>query len=447
MSFIKITVNNSAVVNAQQFARQFDHTPSWLPTINQVCCESGPNYSIGQFFILRTDYDANWPETEPFTITIERTVDGTSDTLTLAGYVTISASSATRSADSPMIVIIADVRFLLGRCVTNRTWNLDDDTNTWNDVLDDLRSDAIAEYVIDLDFPDATTYDPSNLRYEGWRTIDAIADVAYRNRCSLVYDPDVASLKFVAMAGTQAGLADILDVAKLHRTLDTATTLFCHDVGTVWVNYDSNGSGAARKKAVVNPDSAIPERIHSAWATRLTETEAEIDLEAAALAGTWFDWGSRRTARVVNEYFGALSAFPGSEISQTIWKIVDGEVFTTIDIDAPSAPITNRQMIGQVSGLKLAQALVGGIPARVGITPGSATCTAVIIAPTSGTGYAIGDLVKTAKTFSVLNWDFTAQAIDGDRVFQVDKHADNALIVSASCLNEADAADIVLYEG
>jgi len=74
----------------------------------------------------------------------------------------------------------------------------------------------------------------------------------------------------------------------------------------------------------------------------------------------------------------------------------------------------------------LAQAPEGGIPARVGITPGSAACTEVIVAPLGGTGFSAGDLVKTDKTFTVLNWDFQIHAADGDRVFQVSKTEDHA---------------------
>ena len=98
------------------------------------------------------------------------------------------------------------------------------------------------------------------------------------------------------------------------------------------------------------------------------------------------------------------------------------------------------------SRVRLAQAPSGGIPARVNQTPGSATCTQVIIAPLSGTGFSAGDLVKTALTFTVLNWDLTKHAEDGDRIIQVSSHSDGAFLIGASCFNEEDPDEIKLYE-
>lgn len=91
------------------------------------------------------------------------------------------------------------------------------------------------------------------------------------------------------------------------------------------------------------------------------------------------------------------------------------------------------------SSVKLAQAPSGGIPARVGINPGTATCTAVIKHPTS---FA---LVKLATTFTVYNWDFQIIGADGDRVIQVTNWANGADVVAFSCTNEADPAAIILY--
>jgi len=98
------------------------------------------------------------------------------------------------------------------------------------------------------------------------------------------------------------------------------------------------------------------------------------------------------------------------------------------------------------SRVRLAQAPSGGIPGRSGITPGSATCTQVIIAPLGGTGFDAGDLVKTAHTFTVINWDTVAHGEDGDRIIQVSSHSNNAQLVGSSCVNEGTASNIVLYE-
>jgi len=64
-----------------------------------------------------------------------------------------------------------------------------------------------------------------------------------------------------------------------------------------------------------------------------------------------------------------------------------------------------KRIVVSGGSVRLAQAPVGGIPARAGATPGEATCTQVIIAALPGVGFAAGDLVKTSLTFTVLNWD------------------------------------------
>jgi hypothetical protein len=112
--------------------------------------------------------------------------------------------------------------------------------------------------------------------------------------------------------------------------------------------------------------------------------------------------------------------------------------------------VVNRDAFGDLfvyrPVVRLAQAPVGGVPARTGITPGSALCTQVIIAPASGSGFSAGDLVKTAVTFTVINWDLIAHGEDGDRIIQVSEHSDNAQLVGSSCTNEEDPAGILLYE-
>ncbi len=97
------------------------------------------------------------------------------------------------------------------------------------------------------------------------------------------------------------------------------------------------------------------------------------------------------------------------------------------------------------SRVRLAQAPSGGIPARVGATPGAAVCTQVIVAPLAGSGFSVGDLVKTAKTFTVINWDTVAHGEDGDRIIQVSSHSDNAQLIGSSCVNEGTPSNIVLY--
>lgn len=76
-----------------------------------------------------------------------------------------------------------------------------------------------------------------------------------------------------------------------------------------------------------------------------------------------------------------------------------------------------------------------GIPARVGITPGSATCNELAVVG--------GDFVKTGSTITVYNWSFDIAGATGDRVVQIAQYGEFWHVVGWSCLNVADPADIV----
>lgn len=94
------------------------------------------------------------------------------------------------------------------------------------------------------------------------------------------------------------------------------------------------------------------------------------------------------------------------------------------------------------SELVLAQAPSGGIPARTLATPGSATCKLLEIATTTGTGYAVGDLINTGVDVIVKNWAFDVAAADGDRVLQISKASSPAYVVGWSCNNAGTPTDI-----
>ncbi len=97
-------------------------------------------------------------------------------------------------------------------------------------------------------------------------------------------------------------------------------------------------------------------------------------------------------------------------------------------------------------GVVMAQAPVDGIPARVGATPGIAVCTQVIHAPQAGSGFSVGDLVKTSKTFNVKNNSFSVHGAEGDRIIWVSTHDDNSILVGSECDNEGNPSSILLYE-
>ena len=95
------------------------------------------------------------------------------------------------------------------------------------------------------------------------------------------------------------------------------------------------------------------------------------------------------------------------------------------------------------NGLKWVQAPVGGIPAATGASPSTAkTCDILIRATTNGTGYVIGDLIKTGATVDVVNYYLDVAASEGDRRCRVSSHTTGSEVEGWSCTNDNDPADI-----
>lgn len=110
------------------------------------------------------------------------------------------------------------------------------------------------------------------------------------------------------------------------------------------------------------------------------------------------------------------------------------------------APVNPRPV--PVQFLLLAQAPEGGVPAREGATPGEATVTAIVSATNSTFEYNVGDLVKTALTFTARNWTHTILGDTGDRVIHVEGHYDGALVLGADeCDNDGDPDAIKTQAG
>lgn len=80
--------------------------------------------------------------------------------------------------------------------------------------------------------------------------------------------------------------------------------------------------------------------------------------------------------------------------------------------------------------LTFAQAPSGGVPARSGATPGSATCELLEL---NGSG----DFEETGVTLTVLNWVFDIAASSGDRILQISSATEPSFVVGWSCTNAA----------
>lgn len=341
---IGILVNTAKVVVPEAMLAQYEGAmPNWLP-INWVNCPSGPHPGMARFLIPPDDFDNNlW--NDPFDIVFTR--DGS--TLTLKNYVLVSASRAERKPDSAWVLEVADIRHKLRQAYSNHSWNVADDTTSdWNNVLADLVADLPAGFE-NISYANTAGYDVSNLRYEGWRTINALADVAHRTRNVLVYDPIAGELLFEKMHGDQD--LTVLNTAPLHRVYGIPETEYVDDVGEVRVTNDFADDFPAGDSVIDNPASTST-NTQVAWGTTLAignptsiDNQTELDAEAQVLADTWFDWALRKTAREYTEFFGIISIQPGNLVSTVTWQVYEGDIFTTVDIGAPPEPVTYRQPI------------------------------------------------------------------------------------------------------
>lgn len=346
---INVTVNGCRIVNAQKYAEQFSTAPQWLSGINQLSLECGPLPSYGRFLVRRSDYDDVFPTDEPFAIVFTRKVKNaegavTTTTLTATGYYLVSAHSAARMIDSPMIVTVADARHVCRQAVTNRIWNLGTASDkTWANVLADLKADLPTGYASTLAYATSPTGKPYNLIFNGRLSVEALQELASRTRHCLAYDPIAGKLTLANMAGTQTGLAAILAAARVYRTWDPADTTEADEIGVVTTVFHRSSSNYERyEKAIVHPSSASAnERL--AFGTTLARpgaNDTDTDAEAQRLADTWFDWADRKIARVTKQYVGLHAATCGSQVSRVVWLVENDDLHTIIDQGAPPEPGT-----------------------------------------------------------------------------------------------------------
>ncbi len=341
MSQIKLLVNQSRVVNVDQSVQQLQQIPDWYETANQLLLRDGPEASFGQFCIDCRDYQTYFPEQSSFDIDMESTIKNKFYGIKLRGYYTVTSQQVFRSTAPSYLVTVADARYYLRHRQTNRTWNVGSETSrTWSDVLYDLQEDLGFEYTAGIWFINMPPGQPCNLKYEGWRTLDALQDIASRTGHMLLYDPFDATLRFAEMIGSQPEVEDLVQNGLYHRVYDPTDTDAADGFDSARVNYDFvNGKPSGS-------NDPTGEKSENAWATCLADCNGvgealqnEIDL----LTEVWQNYSYRLANRDAVEFIGPEEVKPGSEVAAVHWQIKDNEIFTVVDIDAPTRPDTKRQ--------------------------------------------------------------------------------------------------------
>ena len=338
---MRIQVNNSKVVNLEQSTAAIGETPDWYGTANQVMLSDGPKASYGRFVVDCKDYETNWPEDDAFSIIMQQEICGTLKTVNLTGYYTVGTQEVFRQTAPSQLVTIADPRYYLRHRQTNRTWNVGSETSkTWTDVLTDLSEDLGNEYTSSLAYVNFPSLAPCNLKYEGWNTLEALQDLCSRTGHVLIYDPFLGSLAMKDMQGPQPEIAALVQQGKYHRVYSPAETTTADEFDVVQVNYDYVSGKPAGKS------SDGGEKAEMAWATCLADCQGvgpKLQNEIDMLTKVWQDYSFRLSHRDTIEFLGPETITPGEEVANVYWQIKNGQIFTTVDLDAPTAPHTKRQ--------------------------------------------------------------------------------------------------------
>lgn len=363
---IQLTVNDVAVLNAEQACRNAGVTPDWLATVNQVNLTIGKEPDTFQFLVSCKDawkFDAM--SSNLFDIDMQRT--GTekgkpkTDNLFFQGYLTVSTQEAFNVKHSPVLVTVADARYLLKNVAVNKVFNYQlykcSTEYTRKDVINFLAQLTPIPGLISNDLPrpgiDESLY-PWNLKYEGVDLMTALNDFAIRTGHCLGYDPFIKQVKFYTPDAGLDSQYDYLSATEgriVHRNFQRASTPGVQ-VDSLKLNYDLlAGTTSDFIEEQLNNDGT-PGTSAVGWATAMRDCDTEsikrIEEEAKALAATWEGYNHRIRSPKTLEYFGALEFACGEAVASICWHINGPEVFTLVTEDAFPEPITTRQKTNEI---------------------------------------------------------------------------------------------------
>ncbi len=338
----KAKINGCAIINAQQVLTQLDAMPDWSTEVNRLEIDLGAEPGKGTFLISREDFDANWPETEAFSIELNN--------LELKGFVTVHAQQAFRMVESPMLVTVADRRHVWKDRVTSKKWA---DGTSATDILADLETDLNGSTFVDLVVPAIGTQTFNEAQYDGVPTLKAIEDFAFRCRGVVLFDPIADRLKIAKIDDTQAAITGDLfrdyQAAPVSLPLGWLNTLSMD--GDIGLRQIHNLGGADS-----NSRSITVWTMASVGSGTLTAEINKLKLAAGDLA-------SRQSAAEIKEFFDFKSAVCGGEISKTAWQMHGPLPTTIIWRTAPAIVMVGRVRFGGGGGTVFPVTLtqVGGV--------------------------------------------------------------------------------------
>ena len=327
----RFTVNGCKVVDAEAMISQFGSTPAWMFGVNSVMNPSGPAPGRGRFLLDRADYDANFPETAPYSIRATRASSSTTS-IELRGYVTVRAYAALNKPGSPMVVEVADIRHLAMQSFARQDFT----GETRQEIVDTIKP-MVAPYGDNLTLPEIAS-ESENLLLDGMAAINALWEIGTRTGYFLLFDPFTGLLKFEDHSERQDSERAKISGATVNRRWQIPS-LMADNIGNVAVYFE----GEPLESVDVSIGGGQVEAKH--WGTRdAGATEESRDAEAQSMRGIWQEWVRQKTAdRLSLELLGIVAIETGARFSCVTWSLRGNEIFTGVEIGHHPAPFLPRQ--------------------------------------------------------------------------------------------------------
>ncbi|TWU22446.1 hypothetical protein Pla52o_35020 [Novipirellula galeiformis] len=231
MQYTKITIDSQPVIDADLVIDQLASYPDWADGINSLDCEIGIKPSMGRF-LLTAQHAALVSRIGVFNIvwTNGEAGGGASKTVTLKNYCLVESFAAAEIPESPVVMIVADARYLHQKTTTHRRFNCrsaagqfyNHGTSTLKtaaEILSELKSDLTGTGIESLAYPVAsgTPVPPENLYCDGGSTLEAIDYLAAHTGHTIAFDPYLGDLILVkietAVSVQMAGLLSLSDTS------------------------------------------------------------------------------------------------------------------------------------------------------------------------------------------------------------------------------------------
>lgn len=453
VAWTRITVGGQPVLDHAQILRELSHHPKWARDLGVLRCPAGKDpggvtllMNAAKFAAL--DLSAELPIVWTYS---EGSANSATTTKTFIGYRVARAFDALAIVNSPVVVELVDERQQFRFSATSKRFNVrqpmgdewvTDTLNsgtpyTWDQVLAQLAGDVPGLTAPTL--AAAPTSTPEDLVFDGVSAWEAICEVVERAGHGIAFDPVAGTVSTFKYGETQSGLSSQVSglETRKRKSRDNA--------------YRAAASANVPEKVRVffhwqpgSADNFLPEEPHSidvassvtgaiagtvlpSWATVLAETPnagtgsdpvnaTDLQTEAERIAAAEVARLKREAQPSLRRFMGLHEIAVGSEVSEVIWRTDRGSTTTEIRLGGKPLFFAGGQYLDRIPpswfapGVLIAKSPTGGIGARSGDTPGSAT---VDIQRISDAGTLVDATDAAGATITKVAYNLSGGAVAG----------------------------------